>query len=313
MTAIPDVLSQLSEAAWRGIEFPLTEWEFGFSQDSEAHRFIFRDEQLIESLGLTNPTYRYKIPFREGLARGPWENLFVEVWPKFLAACIDRSAGILLDPFNGPVQCKVASLAATGDPNRRDGLDVEANFITAPDEDFDRVELGTQLSSIQGAQGLQHALDQNLSSSDLDDATKKQLAELNKPAQTGRLNPLQFATGAANQIEVAGNKLAAGFGQVANQMQTLDDSVRRLGRPDLQPIRANARRLELAALDLAKLTIGRDPSRSRTIRIYTVPADVGKIALAARLKMTVQDLIRLNPSIARSPLVKTDTEVAYYV
>lgn len=307
-----DVLQQLGEAAWRGIQFPLAKWEFGFSQDQESHRFIFRDEQLIESLGLTNPTYRYMIPFREDIARGPHKNLFTQVWPQFLAAALDRTKGILLDPFNGPVQCKLASLAATGEPNRRDGIDVEANFVTAPDEDFNRTELGTQLSSIQGAEGMQHALDQNLSSSDLDDATKKKLADLNKEASPATLNPLQFATGAVNQVEVAGNKIAAQFGQVAIQAQTLDDGVRRLLRPDLAPIRSNARMLQLAALDLAKAPLGGNASRNKPIRLYVVQNDIGALSLAAKLGMSSQDLVKLNPTIARDTTVSAGSTVAYF-
>jgi prophage DNA circulation protein len=307
-----DVLGRLTEAAWRGIEFPIAHREFGFSQDTEAHRFIFRDEQLIESLGLTNPTYRYNIPFREDLARGSWKNLFVDVYPKFLEACIDRTKGILLDPIHGPVQVKVTSLQEIADPGRRDGVDVEVNFISAPDEDFQRVELGTTLSTIEGAEGLQHALDTNLSSSDLDDDTKKQLAELNKDASPARLNPLQFATGAVNQVEAAGNKIAAQFGQVANQAQALDDGVRRVARPDLQPIRSNARQLQLAALDLARTPVGGNSQRGKAVRIYNVPNDTGTLSLASKLHMSVQEFIKLNPLIGRSPTVATGTAVFYF-
>jgi prophage DNA circulation protein len=305
-----DILARLHECSWRGIEFPVTRREFGFSQDQEAHRFIFRDEQLIESLGLTNPTYRYTIPFREDIARGPWKNLFVDVYPKFLDACTDRTKGILDDAVHGPVQCKVASLQETADPNRRDGVDVEVNFITAPDEDFSRTELGTQLSSVQGAQGLQGALDAQ--TAELDDATKKQLADLNKDASVGRVNPLDFATGALNQVEVLGNQIAAGFGDVVFRMQRLDDSLARLRRPDLAPMRSVARALAMQATDLQQTALTGNASRNRVVRIYEVPAPIGKMALASALGSSIGDLLKLNPNIARATVVPTGTQVAYF-
>jgi DNA circularisation protein len=305
-----DILARLHECSWRGIQFPVTHREFGFSQDQEAHRFIFRDEQLIESLGLTNPTYRYTIPFREDIARGPWKNLFTVVYPKFLDACTDRTKGILDDAVHGPVQCKVASLQETADPNRRDGVDVEVNFITAPDEDFSRTELGTELSTVQGAQGLSGALDAQ--AAELDDATKKQLAALNKDASVGRVNPLDFATGALNQIEVLGNQVAAGFGDVVFRMQRLDDSLGRLARPDLAPMRSNARALALIAMDLQKTATTGNAARNRTVRLFDVPAPIGKMALASKLGMSIGDLLKLNPSIAREPTVTTGTQVAYF-
>jgi hypothetical protein len=306
-----DVLRQLNDAAWRGIQFPISAWDFGFSQDNEKHRFIFRDEELIESLGTTNPTYRYTIPFREDIVRGPFVNLFTKVWPQFLTACLDRTQGLLDDPFNGPVQVKVASLQATGDPDKRDGIDVQCDFITSPDEDFDRKDLGSNLSTIEGARGMQGFLDREAGK--LDDATKKTIAALNKDSGFGRLNPFDAATGAINQIEAGGNKISAAFGDVAFRAGKLDDALRRNANPRTAPLRSNARSMQLTALDLQKQTLTGNAARSRTIRLYTVLAAIGKLALASKLGMGVRDLIRLNPSIARMPLVPAGTQVTYFV
>ena len=305
-----DVLRQLNDASWRGLAFPITAWDFGFSQDSEKHRFIFRDEELIESLGTTNPTYRYTIPFREDIVRGPFVNLFTKAWPQFLALCLDRTKGILDDPFNGPVQCKVASLQATGDGDKRDGIDVQCDFITAPDEDFDRQDLGANLANIEGARGLQGFLDRETGK--LDDATKKTLAKLNKSAEFGRLNPFDAATGAINQIEAGGNKIAAAFGDVAFRAGKLDDALRRNADPRTSPLRANARAMQLAAMDLQKQAFVGNASRNKIVRIFTVQSAIGIVALASKLGMTVRDFIKLNPSIARSPLVPVGTQVAFY-
>jgi len=306
-----DILAQLHDASWRGITFPVSDRDFGFQQSHEEHRFIFRDEQLIESLGSQNPTYRYTIPFREDIARGPWKNLFTAVYPDFLSACLDRTNGLLDDPFHGPVQCKVVSLAEHADVDRRDGIDVDVEWITSPDEDFDRQDLGALIGTLQGAQHIQDYLSQQ--ASELDDETKKRIADFNKGSENGKVNPLDAATGAINQVEVAGNKIEASFGDVALRAEKLDESLRRLGQPRMQPTRMAARRLQLATIDLGRAVTGRPEARGRRISVYQVQTSIGRLALAGKLKNSVQDLVKLNPTIARGNDVSAGTPVAYYV
>ena len=97
-----DILKSLQRASWREIEFPVMQVrDFGFQHDQAQHRYLFLDAQLIESLGRKNPTYKYIIPFREDIAKGPWANLFTQVYPDFLDACQDSSRGVLVDPAHG--------------------------------------------------------------------------------------------------------------------------------------------------------------------------------------------------------------------
>ncbi len=306
-----DILRQLHEASWRGIQFPLTDTrEFGFQQSQEEHRFLFRDEKLVESLGRENPTYRYTIPFREDIVRGPWRNLFTAVYPQFLAACLDRSNGLLDDPFHGPVQCKVVSLQETADVGKKDGIDVQVTWIASPDDDFDRQDLGTLISTLQGARHTKDYLDSQATK--LDDDTKKKLAAFNKGSEFGRLNPLAAATSALNQVEAAGNKVQAAFGDVAFQAEKLDDSLRRVANPSLAPTRSAARRLALVAGDLARSPFGARKRDTKTVRTYVVPADIGKLALSAKLGTNPQELVTLNPAIARSITVTKGTTVLYF-
>jgi hypothetical protein len=306
-----DILSQLNDASFRGIVYPITAWDLGFTQDDEKHRFIFKDEQLIESLGTTNPTYRHSIPFREDIIRGPFKNLFTKVWPQFREACMDRTKGILDDPFDGPVQVKVTSLQATGDPNKRDGIDVQVDYIIAPDEDFDRKDLGANLATVQGAVGMQGFLDRETGK--LDQATKDALAKLNKDAEFGKLNPLDALTGAVNQVEAAGNKISATAGDLAFRAGKLDDALRRNADPRTSPLRANARATQLAFLDIQRNSVVLGAGKKeRKVRIFTVLASIGKMALASKLHMSVQDLIRLNPSVAQLPIVTPGTMIAYF-
>jgi len=304
-----DVLRQLRKASWRGIEFPVMSRDFGFSHDQERHRFLFRDEQLIESLGRENPTYRYSIPFREDLVKAPWVNLFTVVYPDFLNACLDRSNGDLFDPVHGPVQVKCASLTERVDVNRRDGIDVDVEFLVSPDETLD-VDVAENLSTIEGAQALGAALDRD--ATEIDPETQAEIDALNKGSERGRLNPLDFATSVLNQVEANGNKIQAAFGDVVFRAEKLDESLGRTRDPNVQPMRANARRLALIARDLQRTAIGGNEKKTKLIGVYTVPADTGVISLAGKLGNSPQDLIKLNPTIARRTTIESGEQIAYY-
>ena len=283
--------------------------DFGFVHDQEKHRFIFRDTELIESLGRENPTFRYSIPFREDIARDPWKNLFRNVYPKFLEACLDRSSGTLVDPVHGPVEVKCASMRELLDVTKRDGIDVEVEFILAPDESFES-NAAENLSTIEVATALQGALDRD--AQELDADTRAELEELNKGSENGRLNPLDFATSVLNQVEANGNKIEAAFGDVIFRAEKLDESLGRLRDPKNAPMRANARRLALVARDLQRNALAGNKGRTRVVGIYTTDSDIGKIALAGKLGNSIQDLVRLNPTIARKVTIHRGTQVAYF-
>lgn len=293
-----DVLKQFSPAAWRDIEFPITARDYGFSQQHASHKYIFRDNALIESLGRENPTYRYTIPFREDIAIGRYENLFTAVYPDFLAACQDRSEGILDDPFHGGIQCKCASLREIVDVGRRDGIDVEVEFIVAPSPSQLLEDLGTRISTRAGAEGMAGALDAEVALVDW----QQELP----PEPT--LDPFSAIASIGDQIAAAGNRIGATMADVAFRAEKAADSVNRLRNPKLAPLAQQARRLAAAALDLADAP----PELTRQIGDYIVPAEIGVIALAGRLRMSVEDFLKLNPGLPRTGRVPAGKRVRYF-
>jgi len=308
-----DVLKQLDHFSWRGIELPIMGTrEFGFQHEQERTRFLFRDEQLVDALGRENPTYRYVIPFREDIALGPFKNLFTVVYPDFLAACEDRTDGDLYDPVHGLVNAKCVSLQETVDVTRRDGVDVEATFVKSPKEGQDAASVGAALalSTIEGAVAAQGALDREAAK--LSPEALERLAELNPGTELAEVDPLSALTGAINQIELAGNKAAAGLGNIAFKAKRLDDAIGRLSDPKQQSLRRNARNLELAARSLKNLTPAGASAKRRVVRTHIVRADIGKLALIGSLRNTPQEFLQLNPLAARQPVIRKDSRVLYF-
>lgn len=301
-----DILKQLQPGSWREIEFPITAREFGFAQEQAQHRFIFRDQKLIESLGRDNPTYRYTIPFREDLAVAPWagRNLFTSVYPDFLDACQDRSRGVLADPVHGSRPCKCVSLREILDVNRRDGLDVEVEFIRAPAEQEFEDNLGTQIRTLQGA--IDGARNFDSAAAQISQRDQEKLAALRLQPPGATVSPLDAISAVGNQLEVIAGKPTAALGDAAFRIEKSVATIDRLKNPDFAGARRNARRLQASLLDLEDRA---DPTGARPLRRVTNATDRTLSALASALGIPLQELIRLNPHLARTPLVKAGTEI----
>jgi hypothetical protein len=292
-----DMLVKLTHASWRGIQFPTVDRDF-------------RDDELIESIGRENPTYRYTIPMREDIAKGPWKNLFVKVYPKFLNACLDRTNGLLDDPVHGILQAKCVSLEETLTSGRRDGVDVTASFVSSPDEDFSREDLGAVLSTLEGARGVAAFFDKETGK--LSAATKKQIADLNKGSEFAKVDLFSFTTGVIDQINLTQNKLLSKVGQVVSKAERLDKSLGRLKEPKSHSLRNSARRLEQTSRNLVDHATGSTVGKNKRVRQYVVPADIGRLALASVLHTDIGDFLKLNPGLASTPTVRSGTRVFYF-
>lgn len=292
-----NILNQLIPAAWRKISFPITGREYGFQQEQAAHRYLFRDDKLIESIGRDNPTYRFTIPFREDITVNGWENLFTVVYPDFLTACQDRTRDTLTDPFHGPIPAKCVSLRELMDVNRVDGLDVEAEFIFSPAEnDFSSSNLGTQIRTLEGAKAYAMRFDADVAAI----PWQQQLP----PEPT--ISPLDLVSTFSDQVDVANNQFAAAFGDSALRAERTAEAIDKLKNPSLEPQRQQARRLREALLSIEDKT---DVTGTRPLRKVTNSADRTVSAVAKLLGLTLQELVRLNPTLKRSPLVRAGTEL----
>ncbi len=293
-----DILIQLQRASWRGIEFPVASGEFGFQQSQSETSFIFVDKSLIESLGQKNPTWRYTIPFREDIAKGPWKNLFVDVYPKFLAACVDRTRGELIDPIDGFKPAKCVSVRRTLSPQRRDGVDLEVEFIEAPPE---KPETAVRVpKTLQGAVGMAGAFDK---------ALRKVNKQFQKPPPEPKNSPLDALSSVTDQVAVGIGKVTATFADAAFRVEKSVTSLENLKSASVAPTMLQAKRLQFAILDLEAKN---DPTGTRPLGRLSTGVDYTVAALSMKLGMAIQDLIRLNPFLARTPLVKAGTEIRVF-
>lgn len=304
-----DILKQLLRPSWREIEFPITAREYGFQQGQAKHRYIFKDNELIESLGRENPTWRYTIPFREDITIAGWTNLFVAVYPDFLAACQDRTRGVLTDPVHGSRPAKCVSLREIMDVGgRRDGIDVEVEFIYAPSEtDFEN-NLGTFIRTLQGFASYARRFDNDISAAvgTARDAAGnvRNLQDFNPPDPT--VSPLDAISAVGGQVLLVQGKVDAALADSAFRLEKSVATIDRINNPNLASTRLQARRLQGAALDLEDRT---DVTGTKPLRKMTTAANITVAALAGKLNVPLQLLLTWNPFLRRSPLVKVNTEI----
>ena len=289
-----DVLKDLLRLSWRGIEVPVLHCTARFQQDEVAHRYTYRDKELIESTGLQNWTFVYTIPFREDVAKGPYKHLFYETLPKFITACRDRTTGPLVDPILGPMPAKFTGWSHEIDVARRDGVDVGADFKYAPDEDTDE----PQQNCVSNCVGEAGQLDEQI-------MTKKwaQAAGLEP-----MIDPFLLAESFAKMAQFKMGQVAAALDNATSKIDKTIAALDQLQDPNQWPVRQSVLRLKNATVQLALKVM----SPGRTINQSTVGAPTTIAALASQYGMSVMAFLALNPMLAVNPAVPAGVTDYFY-
>jgi hypothetical protein len=299
------ILSQLRNASWRGVEFPFTgSRDFSFQQEQAQHRFIFRDQQLIESLGRQNPTFRYTIPFRENIRRPPWRNLFTVVYPQFLEACIDRTAGVLIDPVHGETRAKCVSLSESLSTGATDGVEVVAEFVFAPESpDDSTTQFANIAKPLEGAAA--SAVEFGAAVGALSDAERAKVASLNQPSSRADVSVLNAARAAVGFVQRTKTQTRAQLQEASAQMEVTRKEIEEAKDPELEPLRRDASRNALASKRLAQ-SAGEPVIPFTTIRPLE---EIGRMAFAVKHGVSIDRLLEFNPFLADLILIPAGTRV----
>ena len=145
---IADPFLLLPPFEWRGVVYPVTAREVSFQHEGARHRFQFKDGAAIEQLGSEPLTFSYTIPMREGIAVGPYKELFSKGLKTLLQDIQNRTRDLLVDPVYGPFNCVPTSYRDSTDMNRRDGVDIAVEFAVSlePGDDAGPADIPTTSS-----------------------------------------------------------------------------------------------------------------------------------------------------------------------
>jgi hypothetical protein len=232
--------------------------------------------------------FRYTIPNRQNIAKGPYSQMFAEGYPKLFASMQDRTVGTLFDPLlNRTFPCVPGSWDDTTDVRKRDGTDVQVELKHSPpltEEDPQAVEATT----VAGLTSEAGALDKEVAKADW----KQEV-----PPEPS-IDPLNFATGIVAQGLAQVQKASAGLHDFAHKMEKIEQTCDAAENPENWGIRDAARRNREAAIKLNR-RLQEDPAtklRTFVTRTRALLSDV-----ASDAGMTLEELLSLNPALARLP------------
>jgi len=295
---MPDLLKLLPNLTWRGIEYPVTSRDVTFSHEGARHKIQYREGEAIEQLGAQAITLSYGIPMREDLTlKGNFSQLFSKGLPILFRDFRDRSPSTLIDPVYGEFNCIPTSFRDTTDANKRDGTDLQVEFtVTLTNDELDQAPEVTSLSGViaevRGVDAdltLHHDFQQFV-------------------ASQGTTDFLSAIAGAASQISRQGEKVSAGLTDLASKMDKLDRAVTKAENPQLWGLQQSARTVRDRAIKLAKH--GSDPTQS--IKNLTLNTSKTLAAVAAESGMLLVDLLKLNPFLAKNPMVPKGAQIKVF-
>jgi hypothetical protein len=280
----------MPDFTWRGVRYPVTARSASFSHDSVRHSIQYQNGTFVEQLGAREWTFTYTIPMREDIARGPFANLFTLGLPILARDCRNREAGELIDPILGPFKCVPTSFTDDSDPNRRDGTDVRVEFLHSPDlDETPEIKSPGNLGAIVADAG---QLDVAVQAADWQQ----------EPSPEGMTDILSAINGVMRQGPSFVDRGTASLHDLAFKLEKIAATADKVQSPQSWGVRAAARRTRSAAVNLA------NRANTNPITIVTRYAKTVS-AVAAEAGMTVADLLKANPALARSPIVPKGTTV----
>lgn len=294
--AAVDALALVDHLTWRGNIYPVSARSASFRHEQVEHTIQYRANDYPEPIGPHSFLFRYTFPMREGIAKGPYKNLFNVGLTVLVRDCRNKEPGELFDPFYGKFRVVPVSFEETTDITRRDGTDVQVEFLHAPHILDGEPLLLDNITGIQGLASQAGLLDQEL-----------------KAANFGQIASPQGLTSALSAINGAGrralrqiDRVSAQMDHVAFELKSIEDTADAAENPQNWRLRDSARSLRDQTIKAKeRLT---DPTRKIKRVTLRFAKTIG--AIAADAGMSLKELLDLNPRLGMGgPMIAAGTEV----
>ncbi len=289
------IFDKLQDLSWRGIIYPVASRETSFLHENVDHRIQYRSNDFPEPIGPHSFLFRYTIPMYEGLNHGKYGSLFNEVLPLLIRDMRNKEPGDLVDPVLGLYRCVPVSYKESTDVNKRDGCEVQVDFLHAPRIGDGDPELPQTITGIVGA------LEESFNDDNLALVDWKQ-----QPSPEGVTDILSAINGIGRQGLRQVDKIASQLDSLSLKMQKIEDTADAAENPQNWRIRDSARQFHLNLID-AKDRITEDPYVK--IKRITLNSTKTLIAIARDSGMTLKELLDLNPQLARKQLLPSGTQI----
>ncbi len=310
--ALADVtllFGSLLEFQWRSIGFPVCDFETEVRQDLVIHKFADRDGAHIEGTGRAPLMITARIPFLNGLDRGPnehWQSpLYPYQWRRFFEACADKSTGILQHPELGPLTCKCEFARTRWEGNIRSGVYTNVTWLESDDTTDDLTAALSYPSPLASVDAFAADLDLNLAS-----VSKAQLPQPYVP-QYSFSDLANAVRGVVDTFTMMQKSFAGRLDNIVYEANALEFSLNQAQNSNALnwPLVQAAEGIKDAAYAAKKVLLG----QGKAIGLYKVQNDSTLAKISAVIPAPLTDLMNLNRSLVQAPLVPQNTQVRYYL
>ena len=296
-----DVLGVLPHGMWREIIFPIVDRSVRFAHEGTDHQIIYRNGVAVEMTGAGARVITYTIPFRSGVTKGPYGDMFSKLLQFWHSYHDDRSPGPLYDPVYGELNCVPQEWDETSDPNRRDGVDVRVSFKEDTPPDGAAEPADPSFEAIKGA------------AVRLDDALEKTPWGKQVNSDATESNIFSSVAGVIQRTNASANRLKAKLSEVTMRVKEVEDAAAAAEKTMTSGagfLRQEARTMRRGMYRVTQAPRADLTKRVRK-RVRAVPSTI--TAEAQRAGMTVQEFIDLNPELAKSLTIPANTPYLVYL
>lgn len=302
-----DVLALMIQPKWRGIEFHCGPWSMEGDHDIAEHKFPDRPAGLMEHTGRNPMRFSFTAYFRNGITGSGTSSLpeYPDNWRAFIAACSDGSTGELVHPELGPIKVKCKSHKTSCEPGKRDGVDVEVQFIESPPAEAELDDLLNKPSPMGAA---------ITSARDLDDATGDidPIPEYPDSISPSALESMKALSGALAQFKLGLGNLGAAIDSYVGGFIELRDTLLANGDPATTTKAILALDIIVDALLAIASGAGGTAAKAKPITQAVVQSDSTPDAIAGFFSMPVDEFLKLNAALASKSKVAGGTGVFVY-
>lgn len=291
--------TQLDECSFRGVSFPVELVGEKGGQRLAIHHKMDRDGAQVESTGRLPFSFSVKAYFIDGLTPGQNEqwsarDLFPAGWLQMRDYLINKKTGTFVHPLYGEFQCKPVNWSVMFTADVRSGVIVDMEFIETIDDSQNDINLAPTVITSATSSALN--LDTQL------------LNPITPPPYTPDMGGYDSYSDAVTGI------LSSGQSQGVNKIDNLTNSLYAFGDSlDISDeFVANFSDLTYQFIDaLNTLKLQFQFTQANTA-IYTVTKDTTLANIANTLANTLDQIMELNPFLLAYPIIRRDTQVAYY-
>ena len=308
-----DMVGTLLPIRWDDIYFPVSNFDFDVNQAIVEHKYPNRDAARLEAMGREPLIMKATAIFVNTIVPGPsdmWTqgDLFPTVYNKLLLSSFSGDTKVLQHPTIGEIQCKIRSFSPLIDAKFRGGCIAHIVWEETITDDLD--------ATIKSLQTYVASAKQNAAALD------SQMPALNpSPTDLGIPEYKDSLLDLVNKIEAMINAPGKFAGQIAGTIDSLEGRCHMIINRIKSTYttawgQANQLAYKLKAdaqtfRDTAKLMRG-TIYKNRTVAYYITEKKTVFTNLAARLHNTYQELIDLNPMLAKMASIPAGTTVGYY-